>query len=350
MKSIHSAHVHAVVLLVGTLGYIGCSSQAEQSVRETVVPVKTAMVSVHQGALPIRTSGKLFSSAETKLSFKVSGIVGKILVEEGQRVRKGTILAQLDKTEIAAQVNQARNGFEKAKRDLARVTNLYADSVATLEQLQDTETAFRIAEANLKIAEFNLTHAQITAPAHGKILKRLVEANELVAAGMPAFLFGSAGQAWIVRAGVTDTDIVRVQIGDSAAVAFDAYPGMVFPATVSQVAEAANPATGTFEVELQVKGEGVNLKSGFVTKITIYPSQSVTFHTVPVEAVVEAENGKGYVYALAPAGARVRKLPVTLGPIVGEDVAIYAGVENSMRVITEGSAYLDDGAQVNVVE
>ena len=176
-----------------------------------------------------------------KLSFKTGGIVASVNVKEGDRVKKGDLLAALDLSEIKANVVQAQNGYEKALRDIERVENLYRDSVATLEQKQNATTALNVAKSTLEIARFNLAHSSITAPGDGIILKQLSRRNEMVAAGYPVFFFGSSGKQWKIKANLSDRDIVRVNPGDSAVVNFDAHPEVEFCAVVDQVGGIANP-------------------------------------------------------------------------------------------------------------
>lgn len=343
--------MHTVTILLISFAFVlnGCSSQAEEMKPEETVPVKMSDV-VHKNlSLPIHTSGKLYASAEMKLSFKIPGIVKRIGHDEGQAVSKGQTLARLDETEIHAQVNQAQTAYNKAKRDLQRTQNLYADSVATLEQLQNAESAFHLAQDHLNIATFNLKHSKISAPANGKILKRLVETNEMVAAGQPVFVFGATGDAWIVRAGLTDKDVLRVQLGDFARVTFDAYPGKTFPATVSQIAEAANPRNGTFEVELQIQQQTLKLISGFVATIDIFPARKESFYLVPIESVLEADGNNGYIYTATPDESIAHKLAVTLGPVVGRDMAIRSDLSTITSVVTEGSPYLSDGTALKII-
>ena len=150
--------------------------------------------------------GQLSSSEEVKLSFKTGGIVGKILVREGQKVRKGQLLAELQLDEIEAQVEQSVLGIQqskitidnarlmlnKAERDFRNVQGLYADSVATLDQLEDAklqlnnarnqlqaaETGLSFSQRTADIAQFNRDHSRIVAPANGEILLKMGEANE----------------------------------------------------------------------------------------------------------------------------------------------------------------------------
>jgi multidrug efflux system membrane fusion protein len=337
-------------LVTGVLLVFGCGSKEAGNDEDQGIPVRTAGIVREAVSVPIHTSGKLASSSEARLSFKVGGIIGRIPVDEGQSVGRGELLAEIKGEEIDAQVAQARSGFDKAKRDLERIRRLYQDSVATLEHLQDAETGLTVARAQLEIAEFNRTHASIYAPTEGKILKRFVEPNELVGPGTPVLLFGSNGGKWTVRAGIADRDVIRLELGDSAEVCFDAYPDMRFPARVVEIGKAADPLSGTYEVELALDDPGARLVSGFVAQVDIYPAMCQELFVVPIEALVEADGEKAYVYVPDESGKTARKRAVTLGCLIGEKVAIRAGLEHVQQVITEGAAYLTDKAAIRIVD
>ena len=114
-------------------------SQAASTIDDAIA-VKLQPVTTTQYAPVLKYSGSMASTAEARLSFKIGGIISKIYVKEGDHVVKGQLLATLDLTEINAQVQQATQNAEKAQRDVTRARNLYNDTVATLEQLQNATT------------------------------------------------------------------------------------------------------------------------------------------------------------------------------------------------------------------
>lgn len=326
----------------------GCRQTTKETISE-IDRVKMTRVVYEKMIFPIRSNGLVVPAKEIKLSFKTGGIIAELYVDNGATVKKGELLASLDLSEIDAQVSQIKNGYEKALRDYNRANNLYADSVVTLEQLQNAETAMNVAKANLEIATFNRNHAAIYAPDEGVILKRLVESNEMIAAGYPVFLFGTKGKYWKIKAGLADKDYVRTKAGDSAKVTFDVYPGIDFYATVSRVGESANPYTGTFEVELDIQPASYRLASGFVAGIEIFPARVDTFYRIPVEALVEAEGQSGYVYAVTDSST-AKKIKVQIAGIFGSSVAISDGLGSIDEIVTDGAAYLTDGAPVIIVK
>jgi RND family efflux transporter MFP subunit len=331
------------------LALVGCNMSEANSNPVEAVGVRTARVEKANIAPPIRAAGTLSGRAESRLSFKIGGIIDRIVVREGQSVRRGQLLATLKLAEISAQVHQAQNAFDKAERDLQRVKNLYRDSAATLEQFQDATTGYEVAKSSLEIAEFNRQYASIYAPVAGKILKRFAEANELVSPGTPVLMLRNVQEGWVVKAGLADRDVVRVAIGDTARLTFDAYSDQSFFAAVAEISGTASPMTGTYEVELRVDpAEGATFLSGMIAKVEILPAKKSLVSLVPIESLIEAEGLRGNVYIMASPNV-AKKIGVSVAFIHDQHAAIAAGLDGIDEVITDGAAYLNDGDAIKIV-
>jgi membrane fusion protein, multidrug efflux system len=337
-----------LLLLIGLLLSPGCAKRAGRNPSRGAVPVRLFRVPVRRLGEPVRTSGFLSSRSEIKLGFKTGGVIGSIPVDEGDRVRKGQVLATLQLDEIRAMADQAGQGFEKATRDFERARNLHRDSVATLEQVQDAETGLNVARSNLQIAEYNLAHSAVTAPADGCVLKRLAEAHELIGPGTPVFLFGTAGSEWLVKIGVSDRDAVRIAAGDSASVTLDAFPGIRFPARVVRVAGAPDPMSGVFEAALTVRRGNHAFIDGLMADADVFPTRTREYRIVPVEALAEADGETGVVYVVSP-DSTARRVSVKIGFFTDDSAVIASGLDTVRAVVSEGAAYLTDGAPVRVI-
>lgn len=327
---------------------MACRSKIEQvAQQEKHIPVRITRAEVSDVSFPIRTSGMLASKKEIKLSFKTGGIIQKIHVEEGQEVKKGQQLAVLNLAEIDAQVNRARLAMNKAERDLQRAQNLYGDSVATLEQYQNAQTAYQLAEAQLQVAKFNREYSVINAPATGRILKRLAEENEMIAPGNPLFLFASSESDWVLRTSLTDIDRVQIKQGDRAEVTFDAFPSKRYTAQVDEVAESADPYTGTYEVELRLSHPDKRFVSGLIGTAQIIPSRVEHYKALPVRAVHEAESEFGYVYLAE--NENYYKKRITIEVITDSLIYFTGEISPEDQVIIEGAEYLSDKSKINIV-
>jgi len=336
--------------LVICLALGGCQdASAPESAAVDAQPVRLAPVRRLVAAAPVFTTGTLAGKEEVRLSFKIAGYVDRLLVDEGAVVRGGELLATLKPEEASSRVTQARMAHEKALRDVARAEELHGAGVAALQLVQDARTAEEVARASLRMASFDAQHAEIRAPADGVILARLAEENEMVNAGVPVLAFKSAAQGWIVRASVADRDVVRLAIGDAARVETNAYPGVPLDGTVAQIAAAASPTTGTFDVEIAVTPGARALFSGIAARVKIAPSGSEPVAFVPLAALALGDGDAGVVFALDAERERARRLDVRVAFLAGEEAALAAGVDGVAEVVTEGVSYLRDGTLVRVV-
>lgn len=314
------------------------------------IPVKVVEVSSEVITVPVQVSGIVSASNEARPSFKTGGIIARILVEEGAYVKQGQLLATLNLTEINAQVQQADEAVTKSKRDLTRAKNLYADSVATLEQVQDATTGLSVAEQSLQIARYNQSYSEIRSPISGKVVKKLMNQGEVVGPGTPVFYLLSGAQAdWVVKSGLVDRDWARLKIGDRAEVRLDAYPNRTFSAKVSQLADIGNPQSGTFDVEFAFAGNMPRLAVGLIASLSISPKEDGAHPIVPIDALVESNGNSAVVYVLQDDNS-VKRTQVTLGQIFENKAIIAAGLQAGSRVVTSGAPYLEDGSKVKVIQ
>jgi RND family efflux transporter MFP subunit len=342
--------ISILIIIVSATILASCGgAKQENTSNEQAICVKTDSLVETNAAIPIQCSGILSSKRMMKLSFKTGGIISKIYVEEGSYIQKGQIIAALDMTEISAQVGQAKLAYDKAERDLKRIKNLFNDTVATLEQMQDATSAYENALENKNIAEFNQRYSYIVAPTNGKIIGKLSEEHELVGPGMPVVIFTEQGpDEWVVKAGVSDKDIIKLKKGDKAEAILDAFPNISFAAYISQVSEAADPQSGTFEIELTINPGKEKLINGLVAKVKIESLNKQTVTLVPPAALTEADGKKAFIYLVEKKDTTAKKVPVTIAYLQNDAVAIIEPLNQMGQVITQGAGYLEDGSKVVV--
>jgi multidrug efflux system membrane fusion protein len=324
-----------------------CSSHAQPAVRRpTPVRVQPAVTGPAMPA--ITTNGIVATKDEMRLSFKVAGVIKGIYVEEGQTVRKGQRLAGIELTEIDSQVAQVRALSQKARRDLERGERLYADQVISLEQLQDLKTQEALQKAQLHGVEFNRGYSVITAPQDGVVLRKLSQERELVPAGQAILVIGAHDRGYVVRAALSDREIVQLKLGDPAEILMDAYPGRAIEGTISEIANAADQKSGMFPVEVRFSSLPVPLASGLVAKLRVRPasSRASALTYVPIGAVVEGDRDRASVFVVS--GDRAQRRDVRVAFIEPTGVALAEGLKPGERVVTDGALYLEDQEQVEV--
>jgi RND family efflux transporter MFP subunit len=313
------------------------------------VPVTVMKLQKTMDHAVIRVSGQLTTDDETILGFKTGGIIKAVFVKEGDRVKKGQLLAELDLTEINALVSQARHGYEKANRDLNRARNLFKDSVATLEQLQNAETGLAMAKEQLEAATFNLSFSEIHAPANGYVLRKFANAGQVVGIGDPILLTNGAGAGnWILKAGVSDRQWAALRKNEEAIVKIDAFPGQEFRGVVLRKSESADSRTGTFTLEVAIASRE-KFASGMFGTAEIITGEMQTSWRVPYESVLDANGNEGYVFVTNDLKTATRK-QVTIQSFDGEAIRIAQGLEDGDVLILSGSAYLSDQSPITIIK
>lgn len=313
---------------------------------EVSTRVGTAVVTEGPAEPPVLTSGLITTRDEQKLSFKVAGIVRRIAVEEGEVVRAGQQLAALELAEVNAQSEQALQLAEKASRDLIRGEKLRADEVISEEALEALRTQAAVAQAALDAANFNRDFSSIEARHEGIVLRKLVEEREFVQPGQPILVVGSRAGGYIVRAGLADRDIVRIRLGDPATVTVDAFPEQPLSGRIAVLPAAADPSSGLFEVEVELKPAPVRLVSGLVARLRIEPTLAgeSTLPYAPIAAVIEADGDRAAVFVAEEGVARRR--PVRVAFIASAAIAVAEGLKAGEVVVTDGALYLEDGESI----
>lgn len=334
----------------------GCGShpQAVTSNNNTdTIPVQVMPLQQQTGNTSITVSGQFTTDDEVMLSFKTGGIINSVNVKEGDAVKRGQLLATLNPTDINAQLQQAQLANEKAERDYQRIQNLYKDSVATLEQLQNSKTAMQQAHQQLNMASFNEQYSQIRAPKDGYILKKLANAGQQVTAGTAVLQTNGAGAArWMLRVSISDREWAMLQINDAAQIETTALPGQTLQGTVTRRSEGVDAATGTFSADITLTGgKPQAVAAGMFGKATISIKHGKTNASqtwqIPYEALLDGDGANGYVF-VTDNNKTARKVKVTVAGIEKNTVTITDGLAGVQSLIVSGSAYLTDSSHIMV--
>ena len=332
----------------------GDKTKANNIPPSEVIPVKVMPLSQGTGDASVQLSGQFTTDDEVLLGFKTGGIIQSVLVKEGDAVRQGQLLATLNLTEINAQVQQAQLGFEKAQRDYLRVTNLYKDSVATLEQFQNSKTALELAKQQLNAAKFNLAFSEIRAPKNGYVLRKMANEGQVVAPGTPVLQTNGAQSGnWILKVGAGDREWNAISLNDKASVTLNTDDAKQCEGVVVRKSEAVDPATGLFTIEIKLSGNGhEGLASGAFGKATIATHTEATATgtwAVPYDAILDGDGSTGYVFVTHD-GKTAKKVKVTIADISKEQVFVTGGLEDAKQLIVSGSAYLADNSSINIIK
>ena len=337
------------LLLTGLL-VAGCGPKEEPAAPVVAAtPQKTiqaAVVEAKPTAVPIRVevTGQVTPIYQATLSSRIQGTIDQLLVREGVHVSRGQLLIQLDSRDLQAELARANAEVDNAKAHLDRMNQLYAQDAVSKQELENATRAYRVAEANRKAVEAQLSYTAVRAPFNGVITEKKVETGELASPGQPLLRMEDPLQLRL-EATVAEGDLKAVSRGDAIEVGIDALGDQTLTGTVSQILPAGDPQTHTFMVKVDLpRREG--LKTGMFGRFQLV--KGIT-HTIGVPAVALLERGE--LTSLFVVGEdRIARLRwVKVGRRFENQVEILSGITEGERVLTDGSRGLD-GAPVQIIE
>jgi RND family efflux transporter MFP subunit len=349
---------YLIIVLTAVTVY-SCTARTEPLRKKSsaAIPVKVLPLKEYNAFEKIPVSGQFTTDDEVMMSFKTTGIISRIFVKEGDAIKKGQLLATLNLTEIEAGVQQAQLAYEKAGRDLQRITNLYNDSVATLEQVQNAKTARDLAAQSLNTARFNRQYSEIRAEANGFVLRKLANEGQLISSGNAVLQTNGAGAGrWILRAGITDKQWIVVKTGDAAEILIASGNGQTFSGRVTRKSESVDPSNGLFSIDITLNGNlsgkigagmfGTGVISSGHEHATEKPGAETW--TVPYEALLDGDGSSGFVFVTNDSKT-AEKMKVVISGIEKDQVIISQGLEKTKWLIVSGSAYLTDKSPIQII-
>lgn len=308
-----------------------------------VVAVATARAATELATT--RATGTVRLRREAALSFKVGGVVARVLVDEGARVRPGQVLASLDTVEVAAARREAAANVERTQAELARVRKLVADGWATAQRLETAQAAYKAAAAQLDTASFNLRWSVLRAPAEGVVLRRHAEPGQVLSPGAPVLSLGDVAQGYVLRVPMSDVQVRGVRLKDTVPVVLD---GLASPlsGTIIEIAARADDSTGTFDVEIALPATP-GLRSGLIGDALLPASggRGAGMVAIPATALMNGRADEAFVYVIDAASvARVRR--VSLASFDDHAAIVRAGLAIGDRVVSSGTDRVRDGMKV----
>ncbi len=330
----------------------GCGGGGEAPARpaaEPPVPVRLVVAAPADAVARLEVSGTVRLKRETPLSFNTPGRIAAILVREGDRVRRGQVLARLDITSLGANAASARAELVRAEADLKRAEDLFAKGWVTAARVEQARASQAAAAARLRAAGFDVALASLVAPSAGVVLARPGEPGQIAQPGSPVLTLGELDQGFVLRLPLADRDAARVRAGQAAEVRIPALGPAPLKGVVSEVGARGDDGTGTFRIEVKLPPDP-RLASGQIGRARLALGAALPGAPIrlPATAVFSARADEGFVYVLN--GGRVRSRQVALGPVGSDGVVITAGLKPGERLVAAGVDRLRDGQAVTVAQ
>ncbi len=334
------------MLSLSACGTAGAEQKAMIEAAMAVAPeeatrVKVAVVQPSRAHLVLELPGEIAGNEDAVLAAGEGGLVERILVKEGDEVRKGDRLVELDRDVLVAQLAQAEAQHAQAEAELARLGKL--GDLASEQRLLDARTQVATAAANEKMLSVRVSRATVRAPFSGVVGALAVQVGEYVQPGSPVLRLVQL-QPVKVDLPVSDRDVVVLKKGMPARVRTGASPRIV-EGTVAHVSPVADVNTRSFLVEVTVANKDNRLLPGMIARVEVDRDLGEDRLVIPQDWLVTRLDQYG-VFVVEDGLARWRV--VTLDEIVGDRVVVGDGLEAGDKVILTGQHGLVDGDAVRV--
>ncbi len=355
-----------IFIIVICLSFMNLScGQEETQVKEIIRPVRYEQTFAQGGNRPRTFSGSAKASKESNLSFKVPGTVQKMMVNVGDNVKAGQLIAELvpqdyklEKQQAEAALNQAEAQARNAKASYDRTKLLYESNNASLNDLdaaraanESAQAAVDAAKKQLELSNLQLSYTKLKAPTEGAIAAVNSETNENVQAGQTIVQLTSV-EGLEVEVTIPEILITQIKEGDPVTVNFDALPDREFAAMVTEVGVASTGMGTTFPVTVLLDNEDADVRSGMAAevKFNFQSTDQRERYFVPSFAVAEDRQGR-YVYVVKDAGdglGLIERKNVTVGELTAAGLEIFEGLSDGDKVVTAGVTRIQPGQKVKL--
>lgn len=318
--------------------------------------VLVAPVEVKDVSVLARSPVDVRPITQADVGSKTVGYLDAVLVDRGDIVKKGQLLAVVRPSDLPDQllaakstVSQAQAAAALARANLERAQTLAPKGLVSTQELQNATNAATTSDAQLAAAQAQLGvyatrlgETRLDAPFDGVVVTRRLDPGALVSTSSPVLTVARIDVLRIFLS-VNERQAPLVKVGQTAHVRFDAFPGRIFEAQVARVAPAFDPLTRTLDAELQLPNPDRVLKPGMYGQAELELERHEGAVVVATEAV-QLSNRVAFVFVVDD--DQVRRTQVTLGEELGEQLEIRSGLDAGIKVVTRGIDGLSDGMKV----
>ncbi len=348
-------------MLVTTLSLMGCGeskeAEAEKSVQAAVEIIRPALietVSSEAAAFDFAYVGTVQAAQRADLSFELSGKIISMLVQEGDAVEKGQVVAELDKKTLTNNYQSSLAEYRKAEKDTERLEAIYeANRAISLSDLENSRTQRDILNARLENQRQQLEHATLRAPFSGVISRKAADEFSFVQAKETIFSLQNLEELE-VEVYIPGSVILTNPETARTLVVFDQLPDLKLPADFKYIATEGDAKTQTYKVVLSLpKTREANILPGM--SVTVIPDHSLfddktaSNVLVPLRAVVSNNSGSKYLWKVKDDGS-VYQVFIETGELLGDRVTVLNGLMSGDRVVTAGVSSLRDGMKVRPLD
>ncbi|MCC8088049.1 MAG: efflux RND transporter periplasmic adaptor subunit [Rikenellaceae bacterium] len=332
---VKNAGLLAVLALMTSCG--GGNTTVVEEVKLPVVKTTTAVTGTVENKEEF--TGTIQPYKNNKISPNVAGRIEKIHVEVGDRVRKGQLLVEMDKSQLL----QSRVQLDNLTADLDRYRNLYNEGGISKQQLDQMETQVNVAQHAIDNLEENTS---LLSPVDGIVTERVYDPGDVYSASEERILTVMQMDRVKVQVNISETYFPQVYVGMPVEVTLDVYPGEIFTGSVSLIYPAIDAATRTFVTEITIPNGDMKIRPGMFARVALNFGDMEKVLVPDVAVQKQMGSNERYVFVVENGAARRRV--VNAGRIIGSNIEINSGISAGEQVVIAGMQKLLDGTEVEI--
>ena len=327
----------------------GCSGRQAETGRVKCVNVVTVR---DANELPPRSyTGRTRAVEEVNVAFRVAGPILRVLVDEGDYVREGQVMAELDPRDYQLQLNATQAEYEQVKADAGRVTALYEGQNTTAQNYDKARYGLEQITQKLNNHRNQLADTKLRAPMAGYIRTKVHEAGETIGAGMPVFVMSSAGDVE-VEINLPAQEFAEMDSYEGFYCTFNITGAKRYPLRVVRTSLEAN-ANQLYTVRLKISGDYDHrrITPGLTTMVYAQTKEEPSGNIIVPASAVVGENDGTYVFVYEEPGKTVSRRKVTVAMINADGTMMVTdGLKVGEKIVSTGAHHVSDGQQVEVLK
>ncbi|MER8424815.1 efflux RND transporter periplasmic adaptor subunit [Mesorhizobium sp. M1403] len=346
------------LIIVAALGLAGCS-QEKAEVTEIIRPVKVVEIAKASDTRQLSYSGSVRARTEMNLGFRINGKITERLVDIGDRVKPGDVLARIDPTDYELSVRSAQASLDAADRQVEtveltrkRAEQLYAKNFAPKSQLEQATLSYNQAVATRDSARSQLAQAQnqvrytdLKADKNGIVTAVAADVGQVVGSGTPVVTVAIDGEKEVLIA-VPETDIAEFKPGKTVKAGFWSDEALTLEGKVREVAGSADPQSRTFAVRVSLPNDP-RVLLGMTASIEAAADNQQQLVSIPLSALAQKDS-QSIVWTVDRSGGTVHAHPVKVAAFTPDGVSVADGLKPGDVVVAAGTQFMTENLKVKL--
>lgn len=349
MKTKRFGHLLAVLAL-SILTLQACGNGEDQSnmqgEEETIIiPVEAKDVQRGDISAYYSNTATLEAVEEATIVSKVRGIVQKLMVEEGDYVEAGQVLAKIEDDQYRIETERAKATMDRMYNDYQRNKELFEKELISAEVYENSRFEYESQKSTYELAQLNYEYTNIKSPISGVIAERFIKVGNMISTDEQAFEVTDFDPIQAILH-IPEHERAKIRNGQRAELQADALPGETFTGNVERISPTIDPQTGTFKVTVYLNDDRDMLRPGMFGRIKIVYDTRMNTKMIPKAAVINVDETQS-VFVVRDSLA-FRKM-IRTGYANGVNIEVLEGLDDGEIVVTTGQGSLTDSTKVNVV-